>query len=91
MTLPRGLGVISIMAAPFLLSWLRLATSTPARFGAASPTQLCENVPYVIQPDAKPHVMPINSPLEDLLRHFMTQRLDICLAIRHHPLVCILS
>src|SRR5262245_29828370 len=26
----------------FLLSWLRLATSSSARFGAASPTQLCE-------------------------------------------------
>src|SRR5262249_40863968 len=26
----------------FLLTWLRLATSSSARFGAASPTQLCE-------------------------------------------------
>ena len=42
MTLPRGLGVVSVMAAPFLLSWLRLATTSSARFGAASPTQLCE-------------------------------------------------
>jgi hypothetical protein len=25
-----------------LLAWLRLATSSSARFGAASPTQLCE-------------------------------------------------
>ena len=41
-TLPKGLGVVSIMAAPFLLSWLPLATSSSARFGAASPTQLCE-------------------------------------------------
>jgi CBS-domain-containing membrane protein len=26
----------------FLLSWLRLATTSSARFGAASPTYLCE-------------------------------------------------
>jgi hypothetical protein len=26
----------------FLLTWLRLATSSSARFGAASPSQLCE-------------------------------------------------
>jgi hypothetical protein len=42
MTLPNGLGVVSVMAAPFSLSWLRLATSSSARFGAAGPTQLCE-------------------------------------------------
>src|SRR6516225_4240988 len=42
MTLPNGLGVFSVMAASFCLSWLRLATSSSARFGAASPTQLCE-------------------------------------------------
>src|SRR5262249_48670170 len=29
----------------FLLSWLRLATSSSARFGAASPTRLCETFP----------------------------------------------
>ena len=28
----------------FLLSWLRLATSSSARFGAASPTYLCERL-----------------------------------------------
>jgi hypothetical protein len=27
-----------------LLTWLRLATSSSARFGAASPTQLCERL-----------------------------------------------
>jgi hypothetical protein len=33
-----GLGVVSFMAAPSLrLLWLRLATSSSARFGAASP------------------------------------------------------
>jgi len=42
MTLPNGVGVVSLMAAPFSLSWLRLATSSSARFGAASPTQFCE-------------------------------------------------
>jgi hypothetical protein len=42
MTLPRGRGVVSLMAAPFLLSWLRLATKSSVRFGAASLTQLCE-------------------------------------------------
>jgi hypothetical protein len=45
MTLPSGRGVVSVMAASFLLSWLRLATSSSARFGAASPTQLCETFP----------------------------------------------
>jgi hypothetical protein len=30
------------MAAPSRLTWLRLATSKSARFGAASPTYLCE-------------------------------------------------
>jgi hypothetical protein len=37
-----GLGVVSVMAAPSRLTWLRLATSKSARFGAASPTHLCE-------------------------------------------------
>src|SRR5690349_9370881 len=45
MTAPSGLGVVSVMAAPFSLSWLRLATSSSARFGAASPTYLCERFP----------------------------------------------
>jgi hypothetical protein len=44
MTLPSGLGVFSVMAASFCLSWLRLSTSSSARFGAASPTQLCERL-----------------------------------------------
>jgi hypothetical protein len=35
MTLPRGLSVVAVMA--FLLSWMRLVTSSSARFGAASP------------------------------------------------------
>jgi transposase InsO family protein len=30
------------MAAPYRLTWLRSATSKSARFGAASPTYLCE-------------------------------------------------
>jgi len=38
MTLFSGLGVSSDMAAPSWLAWLRLATSSSARFGAASPT-----------------------------------------------------
>src|SRR5262245_40204569 len=42
MTLFSGLGVGSVMAAPSRLTWLRLATSKSARFGAASPTYLCE-------------------------------------------------
>ena len=42
MTLPNGLGVVSVMAALLLLTWLRLATSSSAKFGAASPTYLCE-------------------------------------------------
>ena len=33
MPLPNGLGAVSLMAAPFSLSWLRLATSSSARFG----------------------------------------------------------
>jgi hypothetical protein len=40
---PFGLGVVSAMAPPFLLSWLRLTPTRSARFGAGSPTQLCEN------------------------------------------------
>jgi hypothetical protein len=36
------------MAVPFLLSWLRLATSSSARFGAASPYLFVRKIPYVI-------------------------------------------
>jgi hypothetical protein len=43
------------MAAPFLLSWLRLATSSSARVGAASPTQIVRNIPYVISESAREH------------------------------------
>jgi hypothetical protein len=38
MTLPSGPSVFSSHGGSFLLSWLRLATSISARFGAASPT-----------------------------------------------------
>jgi hypothetical protein len=37
-----------VMAVPFLLSWLRLATSSSARFGAASPYLFVRKIPYVI-------------------------------------------
>jgi hypothetical protein len=42
MTLFSGLGAGSVMAAPSRLTWLRLATSRSAGFGAASPTYFCE-------------------------------------------------
>jgi hypothetical protein len=42
MTLFSELGVVSVLAAPSRLTRLRLATSKSARFGAASPTYLCE-------------------------------------------------
>jgi hypothetical protein len=38
-----------VMAVPFLLSWLRLATSSSARFGAASPYLFVRKIPYVIR------------------------------------------
>jgi hypothetical protein len=39
---------------PFLsLAWLRFATSSTARIGAAGPTQLCETFPYVIDSQAR--------------------------------------
>ena len=42
--MPSGLGLVSVMAAPFLLSWLRLTPVQP-NSGAASPTQLFEPFP----------------------------------------------
>jgi hypothetical protein len=41
------------MAVPFLLSWLRLATSSSARFGAASPYLFVRKIPYVIASGAQ--------------------------------------
>ena len=48
MTLPNELGVVSVMAASFLLAWLRLATSSSARFGGRQPYPIVRNIPYVI-------------------------------------------
>lgn len=41
MTLFNEHGVVWVMAAPSQISWLRLATSNTARFGATSHTYLC--------------------------------------------------
>jgi hypothetical protein len=46
MTLPIGLGVVSVMAAPFLPSWLRLATFSSAGLGAARSHSIVRNIPY---------------------------------------------
>jgi hypothetical protein len=39
-----------IISGAFSLSWLRLATASSGRFGAASPTQLCETFPTFAGP-----------------------------------------
>ena len=41
--------VITIHGGSFLLSWLRLATTSSARFGAASPYLFVRKIPYVIE------------------------------------------
>ena len=48
MTLPNGLGVVSVMAALLSLTWLRLATSSSARFGGRQPYLFVRKIPYVI-------------------------------------------
>jgi hypothetical protein len=41
----NGLSVSSVMAASSRLAWLRLATSSSARFGSRRPNNLCERFP----------------------------------------------
>ena len=65
-----------------MLAWLRLATSSSARFGAASPTQLCERfrtsslveaaieetLAYYAFPEEHWRRIRTNNPLERILR-----------------------
>jgi hypothetical protein len=48
MTLPNGLGVVSVMAALLSLTWFRLATSSSARFGGRQPYLFVRKIPCVI-------------------------------------------
>ena len=44
----NGLSVSSVMAASSRLAWLRLATSSSAKFGSRQPQQFVRKIPYVI-------------------------------------------
>jgi hypothetical protein len=49
MTLPNGLRVVSVMAAPFLLAWLRLATLRFSQIRSRHPYSNVRNILYVIK------------------------------------------
>ena len=48
MTFPGELGVVSVMAAPFLAAWLHLATSSFSQIRGRQPYSVVRNIPYVI-------------------------------------------
>jgi hypothetical protein len=48
MTLPNGLGVVSVMAVLLSLTWLRLATSSSPRSGGRQPYIFVRRIPYAI-------------------------------------------
>ena len=54
MTLPNGLGVVSVMAALLSLTWLRLATSSSAKFEGRQPYLFVRKIPYVIGAEKPP-------------------------------------
>jgi hypothetical protein len=53
MTLPNGLGVVSVMATLLSLTWLRFATSSSARFKGRQPYLFVRKIPYVISDSAR--------------------------------------